>query len=244
MSTTGRRGQPDGCGATFARGVGRDHPRWYGEQDSRFWNRRQTSGPTLRLRGAVAVLGERVTGDGINPAPAGLIPPLKPRWSTSGTAPRTSGDGPQNRAVRLLKEARSLAGCNLSQPRNRSQARDLPGTFTPVPGSFRRVRREGPDSAERHERAGQGLYCQHSMMFTARPPRAISLYFTLISAAIACGASCHWTEQGQWTRRNSAAQGDFPFGRSETVCRSRLFRIPARSGSVSCRPSWSVSASA
>lgn len=43
-------------------------------------------------------------------------------------------------------------------------------------GTFRRVSREGPDSAERHERAGQGLLLQHSMMFTARPPRTVSLY--------------------------------------------------------------------
>jgi hypothetical protein len=38
-----------------------------------------------------------------------------------------------------------------------------------IPGTFRRVNREGPDSPEGNERAGQDLPPQHSMMFTARP---------------------------------------------------------------------------
>ncbi|MFF8787760.1 hypothetical protein [Streptomyces sp. NPDC015125] len=40
--------------------------------------------------------------------------------------------------------------------------RGHPGDFQPcprdIPGTFRRVSREGPDSAESHERAGQGLF--------------------------------------------------------------------------------------
>lgn len=44
---------------------------------------------------------------------------------------------------------------------------------------LRAARDAGPDSAERDERAGQDLSGQHSMMFTARPPRAVSLYLTI-----------------------------------------------------------------
>ncbi|PJJ00728.1 hypothetical protein BX264_1014 [Streptomyces sp. 2333.5] len=51
--------------------------------------------------------------------------------------------------------------------------RGHPGDFS---GTFRWVSREVPDSAERGEHAGQGPHPQHSMMLTASPPRAVSLY--------------------------------------------------------------------
>ncbi len=54
-------------------------------------------------------------------------------------------------------------------------------------GTFRRVSREGPDSVESYERAGQSSPPQHSMMFTASPPRAVSLYLTYMSASEAIG---------------------------------------------------------
>ena len=62
--------------------------------------------------------------------------------------------------------------------------RDFHSCPREFPGTFRRVSREGPDGAERQERAGQGLYRQHSMMFTASPPRAVSLYFTDMSVKV------------------------------------------------------------
>ena len=78
------------------------------------------------------------------------------RPAPRSSAPRTRGDSPQNRAVHLLKEAHSLAGCPLSQPRNRSQPGTSQGLFRDFhacprefPGTFRCVSKEGPDSAER-----------------------------------------------------------------------------------------------
>ena len=62
--------------------------------------------------------------------------------------------------------------------------RDFHACLREFPGTFRRVSREGPDSAESHERTGQGLLPQHSMMFTASPPRVVSLYFTDMFAQV------------------------------------------------------------
>lgn len=53
-----------------------------------------------------------------------------------------------------------------------------------IPGTFRRISREGPDSTERRKRAGQGPSHQHSMMFNASAPRVVSLYLTDMSALV------------------------------------------------------------
>lgn len=55
-------------------------------------------------------------------------------------------------------------------------------------GIFRRISREGPDSAKRDEHAGQGPSVQQLMMFTASPPRAVSFYLTDMSAPVPSAA--------------------------------------------------------
>lgn len=105
---------------------------------------------------------------------------------------------PSGRAPRSDEAARSTNGQEATRERAahapwksspiRGQSWGLFGDFQVCPrgfsGTFRRVSREDPDSAERHERAGQGLFSQHSMMFTASPPRAVSLYFTDMSVKV------------------------------------------------------------
>jgi hypothetical protein len=56
-----------------------------------------------------------------------------------------------------------------------------------IPGTFRRVNREGPDSPEGNERAGQDLPPQLDGVHR-QAPRAVSLYFSDMSAAFDHGA--------------------------------------------------------
>src|SRR6478735_6884123 len=97
------------------------------------------------------------------------------------------GDSPSGRvggtsiAARVSRTSRSSAH---RRGIRQGLCRDFHVCPREVPGTFRRASGEGPDSAERSKRAGQGLEPQHSMMFTASPPRAVSLYLTLMSAPV------------------------------------------------------------
>ena len=107
-------------------------------------------------------------------------------------------------------------------------------------GIFRRVSREGPDSAERNERAGQGLRHQHSMMFTARPPRAVSLYFTYkdcnLSGAVSAWAQCKAT----WAPLGGASLSTPDWAAWPNGDPRRLWSLAStRPGGCSCR--WNKS---
>ncbi len=69
-------------------------------------------------------------------------------------------------------------------------------------GTLRRTEGEARDSAERRETPGQSRRAQHSMTLTARPPRAVFLYLTFMSAPSCVGLTVAPTEFGEHERQH------------------------------------------
>ncbi|MGY5133714.1 hypothetical protein ACWGJW_15130 [Streptomyces nigrescens] len=107
---------------------------------------------------------------------------IRPQGAPTAFAQAPGGSRRRPDATDLLSSADQLRGWMASPEAlaGRGLFRDFHVGPGETPGTFRRVNREGHDSAERYGHAVQGPQPQHSMMFTASPPRAVSLYLTFM----------------------------------------------------------------